>query len=241
MFNQVYPNQLYFDGVQVRGSRYIPDTPVKLEYVGFVANGLSVAGSKLSPRTYSDLSNFTDTSPDVNGAKAFGGRLGLSIPRLGFIAGISGLANQAYDAAGHNLNLWDVDANYHRGNWDGRFELAKMDQSTPSSPIHRFGFYAQLAYRQYDNPHPFLQKLETVLRFDHVQFDGINLAQTGINFGGFGLPYARMPLDRNRYTLGINYWFYPSLALKIAFEKYDELGVPSLRDDGFICQLAWGF
>ncbi len=97
MFNQVYPQQLYFDGVQFRGARYLVDSPVKLEYVGFVANGLSVPGSKLSPRVYSDLSNFTDTTVDVNGAKAFGGRLGLSIPAIGFIAGLSGLANQAYD------------------------------------------------------------------------------------------------------------------------------------------------
>jgi hypothetical protein len=241
LFNQVYPNQLYFDGLQIRGARYLFDSPFKLEYVGFVANGLSVAGSKLSPRTYSDLSNFSDSTVDVNGAKAFGGRIGLSVPRYGFIAGVSGLANQDYDQAGHILNLWDVDVNYHRGNWDARFELVKTDQSTPSFPIHRFGFYAQAAYRQYNNPNPYLQKLEGVFRFDHIQLDGINIAQTGINFGGFGLPYARMPLDRNRYTFGLNYWFTPSLALKANFEIYDELGVPSLRDNGFICQLAWGF
>ncbi len=241
MFNQVYPNQLYFDGVQFRGAHYILDTPVKLEYAGFVANGLSVAGSKPSPKTYSDLSNLTDSGDAITGAKALGGRLGLSIPRLGFITGISGLANQAYDSGGHNLNLWDIDANYHKGNWDMRFEMAKMDQSTPAQPIHRFGFYGQVAYRQYDNPNPVLQKIEGVFRFDRVEFDGINIAQTGINFGGFGLTYARMPLDRNRYTFGVNYWFYPSLALKTAIEIYDELGVPSLRDNGFICQLAWGF
>ena len=97
MFNQVYPHQLYFDGLQLRGARYLLDSPVKLEYVGFVANGLSVPGSKLSPKIYSDLSNFTDSTNDVNGAKAWGGRVGLSIPELGFIAGLSGLANQAYD------------------------------------------------------------------------------------------------------------------------------------------------
>ena len=60
MFNQVYPHQLYFDGLQLRGREYMFDSPVKLEYVGFVANGLSVAGTKLSPTIYSDLSNFTD-------------------------------------------------------------------------------------------------------------------------------------------------------------------------------------
>ena len=241
MFNQVYPNQLYFDGLQLRGARYLFDSPVKLEYVGFVANGLSVAGSKLSPKIYSDLSNFTDSTADVNGAKAFGGRLGLSIPEARLHRGPLGPGEPGLRPAGHNLNLWDVDVNYHRGNWDARFELAKTDQPTPAAPIHRFGFYAQVAYRQYDNPNPVLQKLEGVFRFDHVQFDGINLQQTGINFGGFGLPYARMPLDRNRYTIGVNYWFYPSLALKLAIEFYDELGVPSLRDNGFIGQLVWGF
>jgi hypothetical protein len=241
MFNQVYPQQLFFDGLQLRGSRYIADWPVKLEYVGFVANGLSVPGSNLSPKVYSDLSNFTDTGLDVNGAKAYGGRVGLSFPKIGLIAGLSGLANQAYDTAGHDLNLWDVDVNYHKGNWDARFELANTHQSTPAQPINRFGYYAQVAYRQYNNPNPVLSKLEGVFRFDHVQFDGINIQQTGINFGGYYQVYSRTPLDRDRYTIGVNYWFYPSLALKLAIEFNEERGVPSLRDNGFIGQFAWGW
>jgi hypothetical protein len=244
MFNQVYPAQLSFDGLQLRGARYLFDWPVKLEYSGFVANGLSVTGAKLSPAVYSNLNNFTDSGNDVNNAKAWGGRVGISIPRAGFIAGLSGLANQAYSQAGQTLNLWDVDANWHKGNWDARFELAKTDQQTPAPApsIHRFGFYAQLAYRQFNNPNPVLQKLEGVFRFDHVQFDGINLAQTGLNFGGLGLNYARQPIDRNRYTVGVNYWFYPSLVLKLAIEFNDELGSsPSLRDNGFLGQIVWGF
>jgi len=242
MFNQVYPSQLSFTGVQVRGSKYVADSPVKLEYSGFVANGLSVTGTHLQPVIYSNLNNFTDTTA-ITGAKALGGRLGMSIPQVGFIAGLSGLANMAYDQTGQTLTLWDVDANWHRGNWDARFELAKTDQQTPApaAPIRRFGFYTQLAYRQYDNPNPYLQKLEYVFRFDHVQFDGINLQQTGINFGGNNLSYARQPLDRNRFTYGVNYWFYPSLVLKLAIEINEELGVPSLRDNGFLGQLVWGF
>jgi hypothetical protein len=240
MFNQVYPAQLSFNGIQLRGSRYVADTPLKLEYAGFVSNGLTIPGSKLAPAVYSNLNNFSDLN-DINSVKAFGGRLGMSIPKVGFIAGLSGLANQAYDTAGNTLNLWDVDASWHRGNWDARFELAKTDQQTPQQPIHRFGFYTQVAYRQYDNPHRFLQKLEYVFRFDHVEFDGINLKETGINFGGLGLSYARQPLDRNRFTYGINYWFYPSLVLKLAIEINNELGVPSLRDNGFLGQLVWGF
>ena len=110
-----------------------------------------------------------------------------------------------------------------------------------SRPIHRSGFYLQGAYRQYDSPNRFFQKLEWVARFDHVQFDGIDLKTTGINFGGNGQALNRQPLDRNRYTVGVNYWFYPSLALKLAYENYDELGVPSLRDNGFMSQIVWGF
>jgi hypothetical protein len=241
MFNQVYPQQLSFDGLQLRGARYLANLPIKLEYAGFIANGLSVSGSNLSPSIYSNLNNFSDSIDDVNGAKAYGGRVGLSVPKLGLIVGLSGLLNQAYDQAGHDLNLWDVDVSWHRGNWDVRFEFANMDQQTPAIPIHRQGSYVQVAYRQYNSHHPILQKLEGVFRFDHVQFAGINLQETGINFGGLGTNYNRQPLDRNRYTFGANYWFYPSLALKFAYEIYDELGVPSLKDNGILGQIVWGF
>jgi hypothetical protein len=245
MFNQVYPAQLSFDGLQLRGARYLFDWPVKLEYSGFVANGLSIAGAKLAPIVYSNLNNFADnTGTALTGFKAWGGRVGFSVPTVGFIAGLSGLANGPYSQAGQSLNMWDVDASWHKGNWDTRFELAKTDQQTPAPApsIHRFGFYAQLAYRQYDNPNPVLQKLEGVFRFDHVQFDGIDIAKTGLNFGGLNLAYARQPLDRNRFTVGANYWFYPSLVLKLAVEFNDELGSsPSLRDNGFIGQVVWGF
>ena len=91
MFNQVYPQLLSFDGVQLRGARYLADLPVKLEYTGFIANGLSVTGLQtLQPSIYSNLNNFTDSINDVNGAKAYGGRVGLSVPKLGLIAGLSG-------------------------------------------------------------------------------------------------------------------------------------------------------
>jgi hypothetical protein len=241
LFNQVYPQLLSFDGIQLRGARYLGESPVKLEYNGFVANGLSVPGSNLTPIIYSNLNNFTDSIDDVNSAKAYGGRIGFSIPTLGLIAGLSGLANSDYDKAGHDLNLWDVDVSWHRGNWDARFELVQTNQQTPAVPIRRKGLYAQVAYRRYDSPSPFWQKLEWVFRYDHVVFDGINIAQTGINFGGPGTVYNRQPLDRARFTFGANYWFYPSLALKLAYEIYDELGVPSLRDNGFIGQVVWGF
>src|SRR5262249_14065325 len=89
LFNQVYPQLLSFDGIQLRGARYLGGSPVKLEYTGFIANGLSVAGSKLSPLIYSNLNNFSDNLNDVNSPKAYGGRVGMSIPRIGVIVGLS--------------------------------------------------------------------------------------------------------------------------------------------------------
>jgi hypothetical protein len=242
LFGQVYPIMLSFDGVQLRGSRYLGNLPVKLEYNGFVANGLSVAGpGKLPASIYSNLGNFRDDFNDVNSSKVFGGRVGLSIPEIGFITGLSGMANNWYDQAGHVLDLWDYDANFHRGNWDARFEYVHTNQTTPAAPIRRSGLYAQVAYRRYNSHNPILQRLEYVFRFDHVDFGGINIAQTGLNFGGLGQSLQNQPIDRNRYTLGANYWFSPSLVLKLAYEWWDELGTPSLRDNGFIAQMAWGW
>lgn len=241
MFNQVYPLQLSFDGVQFRGAARVGNTPFKLEYAGFMANGLSAQGSNLTPVIYSNLSNLTGGQGDVNNSKTYGGRFGVSLPKYGVIAGLSGFANGAYDTAHHDFNLWDVDVNWHRGNIDFRFEYANATQQTPANPIYRKGMYAQLAYRQFDSPNRILQRLEWVARYDHVQFNGIDLSKTGINFGGLGQNYSRQPLDRNRYTLGANYWFTPSLVLKVAFEMFDELGVPSLRDNGFLAQFAWGW
>lgn len=70
-----------------------------------------------------------------------------------------------------------------------------------------------------------------------MDFRGIDLAETGLDFGG----RERMPLDRSRYTMGLNYYFYPSLIFKVAYEINDELRFRELRDNGFLAQLTWGW
>jgi hypothetical protein len=238
VFQQVLPAQLSFNGAQLRGATYLGDWPVKLEYTGFVSNGFSLTAARPTPRDFADLRAMQDTLNDVNNDKAWAGRLGLSFPTLGLIVGVSGLANGAYDRDGQfDLNLWDVDVNWHYGNWDVRFEYANTRQQAPGSPIHRQGFYAQAAYRPYDLGPGLLQKLEGVLRFDYVQFDGIDLAQTGLSFGS----REAIPVDRNRYTVGLNYYPYPSLIFKVAYEINEERRTGSLRDNGFLAQMAWGF
>ena len=77
--------------------------PVKLEYNGFVANGLSVAGFQAVPEGLLEPQQLQRHIDDVNGEKAWGGRLGMSIPEDGLIAGSRAWRNQAYDQAGHNL------------------------------------------------------------------------------------------------------------------------------------------
>jgi hypothetical protein len=135
------------------------------------------------------------------------------------------------------LNIWDIDASYHQGNWDFRFEYANTTQQAPVMPIHRRGFYTQLAYRPYHLPNGFLQKMEAVFRFDQVRFTGIDLAKTGLVFSS----RETIPVDRNRYTFSLNHYLYESLILKFAFEINQEVNFRSLKDSGFIFQMAWGY
>jgi hypothetical protein len=111
------------------------------------------------------------------------------------------------------------------------------NQQAPSGPIDRQGFYAQLAYRDYTSLNPIWQRLECVCRYGYVDFEGIDLTVTGLDFGGSAL----IPVDRNRYTVGINYYPYPSLVLKFAYEIQDELGIAEIQDNAFLAQVTWGF
>lgn len=238
VFQQVLPEPLSFTGAQLRGATYLGDWPVKLEYSTLIANGFSLPTATPRPRDFADLRAMKEGFDDVNNGKALGGRVGLSIPPLGVVVGLSGLANGAYDRGGqHDLNIWDVDAGCHYGNWEVRFEYAHANQQAPTGPIHRRGFYTQLAYRPYDSCDLLLRRLEGVVRYDHVEFDGINLAVTGLDFG----PRERIPVNRHRYTFGINFYPYESLIFKLAYQISDEWNFREINDNGFLAQVAWGF
>jgi hypothetical protein len=238
MFSQVLPEQLNINGVMLRGADYPTSWPVKLEYAAFVSNGFSLAATNPTAKDFADLANMKDAPTRVNNEKAFGGRVGLNLPTLGWIIGASGMTNGSYDRNDRfHLDIWDIDVNYHHGNWDFRFEYANTRQQAPGLPIHRQGLYAQIAYRPYHLPNGFCQKLEGVFRFDYVQFQGIDLAKTGLAFGS----REAIPVDRNRYTMGLNYYLYDSLIIKFDFEINQERRFPSLHDSGFIAQVAWGF
>src|SRR5262249_12589706 len=146
--------------------------------------------------------------------------------------------NRPYgEMAGPDINMGSIDFGFHKGNWDIRFEYADMFQRFPLAPpapdqtttdqdqtdqgppaptnqhIRRRGFYAQVAYRPYDASNPFLQNLEGVFRYSRARFRGID--PTGLDLTQFDTPVAA-PVDRDQYTFGINYYFYPSLLVKFA-------------------------
>jgi hypothetical protein len=241
MFSQVLPASLSFNGVMGKGAVPVwdgPAGPVLVEYSSVVTNGFSLPASDPTAQDFADLGEAADAFNDVNGDKALGGRLGFRAPAAGVWAGLSYLRNGDYDrGARFDLDVFDADATWRQGNWDVKFEFARVNQESPFGMIHRRGYYAQVAYRPYDAHHRILQRLEGVFRFDYVRFGGIDPAVAESDFGA----RERAPIGRNRYTWGLNYYPYPSLILRVAYELNDEVQFRDRADNGFIAQVSWGF
>jgi hypothetical protein len=143
--------------------------------------------------------------------------------------------------ASDQLNLWQIDLGYNKGNWDARFEFAQMYQQATSyigNNIRRTGLYAQVAYIPRDCGIRYLQNLEFVFRYSMERFRGIDPTQ--LDFTAFADP-TDAPVDRDQYTLGFNYYLYPSMALRFAYEINHELHGVNLHDNVFRAQFVWGF
>ncbi len=242
MFRQVSPADYSVNGLQARGAFYLGASPVKAEYAFFATNGLGIDEDVPDPSALANLGELQETVDEINADKAFGGRIGFWVPETGFNMGASALFNGAYTPdASDDINLWGIDAGYHQGNWDLRFELAQMRQEADTflgNNIRRTGMYAQAAYRPYDACNWCLQNTEYVLRYSLARFKGIDPAD--LEPDEFPT-LVDLPVDRDQYTLGINYYLYPSLVVKFAYEINHELGDVDFRDNVFWTQLAWGF
>ena len=239
MFRQVVP-LTSTDGIQLRGSRYLGGLPLKLEYSLYVGNGFEFATKPTTITPVANLQALTG-SPDQVSARAYGGRLGLWAPLPGVNFGFSGYTNGIFSPGSMNhYALWDFDFNYHRGNWDFRAEYANNYQEASSFQprnIDRRGLYAQFAYRNYKSQHRFLQNLEGVFRYGFADFDGITASK--LNQSAFGTTFD-IPVNRNQYTFGLNYYFYPSMALRLAYEINTEKAL-RLNDNVFLAQAVWAF
>jgi hypothetical protein len=240
MFRQVSPFGST-DGLQARGAFYLGNTPVKLEYSLYIGNGFQLAAVPTALGPVADLEAIVG-GPDEVDAKAVGGRLGVWIPCIGVTAGVSAYYQNEYaPSTPSDIRLWGVDAGYHRGDWDFRFEFAQLFQQATGfigNDITRTGLYAQIAYRPYEAEHRLLRNTEVVARYSMARFRGID--PTVLDPTTFPDPVA-VPVDRDQYTFGINYYFYPSMALRFAYEINKELHSVNLHDNEFLSQFVWDF
>jgi hypothetical protein len=232
-------------GVEAQGAFYLGCSPIKMEYNAYVSNGLNLTPATPGSPTVSELANLENmqnTFTRITNEKAAGGRIGLWWPEAGLEAGVSGMYNGDYVAGGFedSISLWAVDFNYHRGNWDVRAEYGATYQQAHSflpCNIRRQGFYAQAAYRPYDWCNKYLQNVELVYRYSYVDFHGID--PTALDLTTFTTPID-VPVRRQQNEFGINYYFYPRMLLKCAYQINDEPRF-HLHDNQFITELAWGW
>jgi hypothetical protein len=228
------------DGLQLRGSKYLGALPIKMEYSGYLGNGFQLTQKPTTLTPVADLEGLTG-GPDENTSKAYGGRLGMWLPLVGVNYGFSGYTNGIFSPGSQNHYwLWDFDFNYHRGNWDFRTEFANNHQEATSFTghnINRRGLYAQIAYRNYNARNRCLANLEGVFRYGFADFRGINFKELDQTM--FASAPFDIPVSRNQYTLGINYYFYPSMLIKLAYEINQERF--NLHDDIFLAQGVWAY
>jgi hypothetical protein len=241
LWRQVLPT-LAMQGVQVRGAHYVCDSPIKLEYAAYVSNGLNLPAAPASINDLANLENMenTFTFADSNN-KAVGGRVGFWWPEIGVAGGLSGMYNGSYLAGSDDaIRIWALDLNYHKGNWDVRAEYGMNDQDTAPFTRHnirRQGVSAQVAYRQRDACNEYLRNVELVFRYGYVDFNGIN--PRFLDPTTFSSPID-VPIRRQQFDFGIDYWFSPRLVAQLAYEINDEFNHP-LHDNQFIFELAWGW
>jgi hypothetical protein len=50
-----------------------------------------------------------------------------------------------------------------------------------------------------------------------------------------------VPVNRDQWTFGVNYYFYPSMALRLAYEINHEFNGINLHDNVFRAQYVWAF
>jgi hypothetical protein len=240
VMRQVIPDGLTMTGLQFRGAKYLFGSPLKMEYSAYATNGLGVPGSG-KPADWADLGALIGTTSNVNNAMAYGGRIGFWLPARGINFGVSEFVNAPYSFAdGAAVSIWQPYFNYHYGNWDYRFEYGNMYEATKSfigSNIRRSGLYTQIAYRNYHSIHKHLQRLEAVFRYSQARFSGID--QGKLDLTSFSPPMSA-PVNDNQYTIGINYYFYPSTILKLAYEINQEVA-RSLNANVFMMQFATNF
>ena len=240
MFRQVSP-LTSTDGLQLRGGAYIGGSPIKMEYMAYLGNGFSLTGNPgKGINGIADLNGLIGGPDEVN-TRCYGGRIGLWYPALGLTAGLSGYTNGAWSPGSRDgFSIFQIDTGFRRGNWDMRAEYAQSYQNATDfigHNIRRSGFYAQAAYRNYNCLTRWIANTELVFRYGFANFSGID--SKALDLTAYGDP-RDAPVNRNQYTLGLNYYFYPSMRVMFAYEINQEPRL-NLQDDVFMARAIWAF
>ncbi len=190
-------------GVQLRGI-IETGTDATLNYAVYYVNGLQAntvlvitedadtGEDVITAVTPTDISNMRGNSGDLDGDKAYGGRIGIAAGN--WEAGISGYTG-AYDEAGNlDLTLVGFDLAYVYENFEFRSEYAKADQDVNSS-LDKDGFYVEGSYK-------FLEKWEVVARYGEADLDT----------GG---------ASHDRVLVGGNYFIADNLTLRLSYAFAD--------------------
>jgi hypothetical protein len=220
-------------GVMARGG--VPLGKMRGTYAVYLGNG---------PR-------LSDTGPalegfagDNNEDKAFGGRVSLfPVPSLeigfsGTRTTIKGIQAQSGSATSADYDLIDGDFAFTKGPWDVRGEVihSHLDSLAsafdPSDPMPTAipatdwtNWYAQVAYRLSGLTHdPTLGRFEPVLRYGQFHIHGFDQFREN---------------EENRLSVGLDYWFAPSVVAKIAYENRHFALQP--HENVFRMQFAYGF
>ena len=127
---QVIPDGLTVTGLQFRGAKYLFGSPIKMEYSVFASNGLGVPGAGKRGRLGRPRRAGRDhgqrqqrhglrRAARVLAADAGHQLRGLGIRQCPVQRGIGAV-----------YSIWQPYFNYHRGNWDFRFEYGNSYENT---------------------------------------------------------------------------------------------------------------
>ena len=221
-------------GAYLRG--VIPFDGQKITYSLYVSNGPTLVDAVRDDEEFGGL-DFTGFS----GNKAAGGRIGyLPIPQLEFGYSFMFAEVDSDNGLKADAMVMGFDASYildtDPGLFDFRFEYvySEVDDVTFDAsgavgvgPItfnnERDGLYAQAAFRPIHSSSDFIRNVEFVGRYDYLS------TPASAPEGG----------ERERWTLGVNYWFNSRTVLKLAVDNTDFDGDKTRQN--FMMMVGVGF
>ena len=245
VMRQVIPDGLAVSGLQFRGAKYLFGSPIKMEYSDLRLQRLGSTWCRATSR-WADQGNVLGTTSGVNNAAAYGGRIGFWIPTRGINFGVSEFVNAPYSnsASRRRGGSERLSALFQLPSWKLGLSV-RVRQQLPAY---------QVIHRQQHRPHrllhparlsrlPIAEQTHAAARIclplTATRFPRDQSIWAAANVSLFGTPMD-VPVDRNQYTMGINYYFYASTMLKFAYEINSEVH-QSLHDNVFMMQFATNF